>query len=255
MLSCEHTLSKWPSRTIEQVKSTIGTEVTDHDILELLDMADGNVNRAINMYLNQHQSEPVGNTPPRHKSFQFQLPNGVKPGNKISVNLPDGRKLQITVPNGMKAGNTMKINYDEKPPPPPQATNIPIATPIASPPIAIGSSEPPPPPSAPPIPSETKSSSKGAHSMIFKVRSYEANAEYGFPENVTISLEGGHFTVLDDDNDDLASWPMAHVHDWSATGKHDIEIHVPEGTLEFGIEDAEAFLTKLSILHSALSGH
>ena len=93
--------------------------------------------------------------------------------------------------------------------------------------------------------------------------------------------------MLDEDQDDLASWPMAHVHDWSgtlvllfccfvvllfvlcvvcfdtfdcpfsfyaATGKHDIEVHVPEGTLEFGgIQDVEMLLNKLAIIHSALS--
>ena len=108
---------------------------------------------------------------------------------------------------------------------------------------------PPPPPSAPGGPPPAISSARGSHemgshTMSFAARSYASNIEFGFPENVVLSLVRGHFTVLDEDGDDLAAWPMGHVHDWKLEGKHD-EPHVPEGTLEFGVEDGEALLTKL----------
>jgi hypothetical protein len=162
-----------------------------------------------------------------------------------------------------KPGNVMTVNYEQTA----AAPRVPVATPIATPiatPVVHHAPPPPPAPPAPPLspPSSNgtktaakrSSTAKGSHDMEFKARSYACNEEFGFPENVTLSLARGHFTVLDEDKDDLASWPMNHVHDWSATGKHDIEVHVPEGTLEFGIEDPETFLTKLSIIHSALSG-
>ena len=53
MLSQKHTISKWPNRTIEQVRSATGGQLSTADVLELLDMADGDVNRAVNMYLNK----------------------------------------------------------------------------------------------------------------------------------------------------------------------------------------------------------
>jgi hypothetical protein len=206
---------------------------------------------------------PSGPPTKEQKTIKITIPNGVKPGNKINVNLPDGRKLSITVPKGMKPGNKMTVNYEQTV----AAPRVPVATPIATPiatPVVHHAPPPPPAPPAPPLspPSSNgtktaakrSSTAKGSHDMEFKARSYACNEEFGFPENVTLSLARGHFTVLDEDKDDLASWPMNHVHDWSATGKHDIEVHVPEGTLEFGIEDPETFLTKLSIIHSALSG-
>ena len=155
-----------------------------------------------------------------------------------------------------KPGNELTVNYEQTA----AAPRVPVATPIATPIVHHAPPAPPAPPLPPPSSSETKtaakrsSTAKGSHDMEFKARSFACNEEFGFPENVTLSLARGHFTVLDEDKDDLASWPMNHVHDWSATGKHDIEVHVPEGTLEFGIEDPETFLTKLSIIHSALSG-
>ena len=47
------------------------------------------------------------------KSISITIPEGTHPGNKINVNLPDGREIHITVPKGMKPGNTMTINYNK----------------------------------------------------------------------------------------------------------------------------------------------
>jgi len=48
-----------------------------------------------------------------HKTIEVTIPHGTKPGNTVTVNLPDGREIHITVPHGMHAGNIMTINYDE----------------------------------------------------------------------------------------------------------------------------------------------
>jgi hypothetical protein len=48
-----------------------------------------------------------------HKTLTISLPKGIKPGNKIHVNLPDSRQIDITVPKGMRSGNTLTINYNE----------------------------------------------------------------------------------------------------------------------------------------------
>ena len=40
-----------------------------------------------------------------HKTIEVTIPHGTKPGNTVTVNLPDGRE--------MHAGNIMTINYDE----------------------------------------------------------------------------------------------------------------------------------------------
>ena len=44
------------------------------------------------------------------RSVTITIPQGVRPGNKITVNLPDGRQVQVTVPQGMKPGNKMTVN-------------------------------------------------------------------------------------------------------------------------------------------------
>jgi len=44
------------------------------------------------------------------KTVQITIPNGVKPGNQITVNLPNGKSVKITVPNGMKPGNKLTVN-------------------------------------------------------------------------------------------------------------------------------------------------
>ena len=189
-----------------------GVKVPTADVLELLDMADGNYNRAINMYLNRSSA--------------------------ASASISAGGGIQIPLAQPVNSGGG--------------GIQIPVAQPVHA-------AHPPPPPSssaatAPPLDREEKVSTKGTQQMEFKARSYAANEDFGFPENVILSLQRGHFTVLDEEGDDLAAWPMAHVHDWSATGKHDVEVHVPEGTLEFGMDDPEKLLSKLSIIHAALSG-
>ena len=58
-----------------------------------------------------------GENEKKQMSLKITIPKGVKPGNKINVNLPDGRKLSITVPKGMRPGNVMTVNYKQAPPP------------------------------------------------------------------------------------------------------------------------------------------
>jgi hypothetical protein len=228
MLAPKHSLNQWPTRTIEQVQIAVGADVSTADVLELLDMADGDINRAINYYLNRGQSQAR------------------KPRKTISgsggIHIPVAQPATSAAPMATAT-----------------SVSIPVATPVVVPPVptasqgSVGGGEKPPPP--PSSSSSTMSTAKGSHEMEFKARSFAANEDFGFPENVILSLARGHFTVLDDEEDDLASWPMAHVHDWATTGKHDIEIHVPEGTLEFGIENPEVLLSKLSVIHAALSGN
>ena len=67
-----------------------------------------------------------------------------------------------------------------------------------------------------------------------------------------LSLERGHLTILDEDDDDLAVWPISHVHDWVLGDTGEVSVHVPEGTLKFLLDDGKAFLNKLSILHASL---
>jgi len=208
MLAPQHTLSQWPDRTIRKVKEIIVADISTADVLELLDMADGDINRAVNMYLNRDANRQ-DNITHRRRIQSVQIP--------IAQPIPQ------------------------------QSITIPIAQPVVP---STSSAAPPAPSSSSGM--EKVKSTKAANE--FKARSYAANEDFGFPENVTLSLARGHFTVLDDEGDDLASWPMAHVHDWAATGKHDIEVHVPEGTLEFGIENPEGLLSKLSVIHAALSG-
>jgi hypothetical protein len=43
------------------------------------------------------------------KTLKITIPRGVKAGNTITVNLPDGRSLKVKVPNGMRAGNTLTV--------------------------------------------------------------------------------------------------------------------------------------------------
>ena len=51
------------------------------------------------------------------QTLQIKIPAGVRPGNKITINLPDGRQVQVVVPKGMRPGNTMTINYESSAPP------------------------------------------------------------------------------------------------------------------------------------------
>ena len=60
----------------------------------------------------QQQFQPQQPQQPQkvQKSVQVTIPKGVRPGNKITINLPDGRQVQITVPKGMRPGNKMTVN-------------------------------------------------------------------------------------------------------------------------------------------------
>merc|ERR1712166_1631390 len=46
------------------------------------------------------------------RTVEIEIPHGVKAGNQITVNLPNGKTVKVTVPNGMHAGNKLTINYD-----------------------------------------------------------------------------------------------------------------------------------------------
>lgn len=208
----QHRLGKWSNRSKQQLRTLLDQPaMSDHDVVELLDMADGDVNRAVNMH------------------FDMISHNQAKAG------------ARMTTMEGMA-----------RPPPGPSNRRKSFAPinpgPPSAPPPRVA---PSPPPSAPPSAQGTHE--MGSHTMSFSARSYASNEEFGFPENVTLSLVRGHFTVLDEDGDDLAAWPMGHVHDWKLAGKHDVTLHVPEGTLEFGVEEGEALLTKLAVLHAALA--
>jgi len=57
---------------------------------------------------------------PQQRSVVITIPNGVRPGNKMTVNLPDGRQVTVVVPQGMHPGNKMTVNYNAPPAPAPQ---------------------------------------------------------------------------------------------------------------------------------------
>ena len=44
------------------------------------------------------------------RTVEIEIPHGVKAGNQITVNLPNGKTVKVTVPNGMHAGNKLTIN-------------------------------------------------------------------------------------------------------------------------------------------------
>ncbi len=50
--------------------------------------------------------------PKVQKQVKITLPPGVRPGNTVTVNLPDGRSVKITVPPGTRPGATLTVNYD-----------------------------------------------------------------------------------------------------------------------------------------------
>jgi hypothetical protein len=213
----QHKLGNWSDRAKQQVRTLLNQpSMPEHDVIELLDMADGDVNRAVNMHFNMlsHNQAQASGSQDRPRMSTMESMERAPPG-------PSNRRKSFAPINP----------GPPRAPPPPAAAG----TPPAAPPSARGSHE------------------RGSHTMAFSARSYASNDEFGFPENVTLSLARGHFTVLDEDGDDLAAWPMGHVHDWKLEGKHDVTLHVPEGTLEFGVEEGEALLTKLAVLHAALA--
>ena len=72
--------------------------------------------------IQQQRLAAMQNTLPKTKQqLQIKVPAGVKPGNTITVNLPDGRSIQITVPKGVLPGNTITVNYESATPPPNEA--------------------------------------------------------------------------------------------------------------------------------------
>lgn len=63
--------------------------------------------------IQQQRLAAMQNSLPKQKrTVQIKIPAGVRPGNKITVNLPDGRQVQIVVPKGTGPGNTITINYE-----------------------------------------------------------------------------------------------------------------------------------------------
>lgn len=82
------------------------------------------------------------------------LPDGVKPGDTIHVQAPDGRTNAIVVPPGMYAGSQFTVQFETAPPPTGVATpqvgkydNPPVApsAPVPyEPDIAVGGSTPQP---------------------------------------------------------------------------------------------------------------
>jgi hypothetical protein len=69
------------------------------------------------------------------KKVEIKIPRGVRPGNTITVNLPNNRQVKITVPKGMKAGNTLTVKYEDEvpvqyqPPPSQRVANVPSYVP------------------------------------------------------------------------------------------------------------------------------
>ena len=221
-----HKLRRWPAASVSALRSTLGPDLGDHDLIELLDAADGDVNRAVNFHLETQQ---------RQKSKRRSMV-------QVARSLPSG-----------------------------PAAYAPMAVAVAAPGV------PPPPPPTPPPPPPADLGAAGA--SVFRAAAGGAGAgatqrssglrqdihfparatptlqnEFGFPENVVLSLHRGHFTVSDEDGDDHAAWPMAHVHDWEEIAGG-LRVHVPEGVLEFGMPQAKVteVLTKLATVHAALT--
>ena len=61
-----------------------------------------------------------GRVPPAQQAaedkniMKIKIRKGMKPGNKIEIKLPDGRKLDACVPDGMVPGDTWKMNIENK---------------------------------------------------------------------------------------------------------------------------------------------
>ena len=59
----------------------------------------------------QHVAPPAPQqTQPEKRTVEIEIPHGVKAGNQITVNLPNGKTVKVTVPKGMHAGNKLTIN-------------------------------------------------------------------------------------------------------------------------------------------------
>ena len=44
-------------------------------------------------------------------SIEIKVPDGMAPGSKINVNLPNGKTITVTIPNGAAPGSKFKVNY------------------------------------------------------------------------------------------------------------------------------------------------
>jgi len=44
------------------------------------------------------------------KSISITIPAGMKPGNQMTINLPNGKTVQVTIPKGMVPGNNITVN-------------------------------------------------------------------------------------------------------------------------------------------------
>ena len=61
-----------------------------------------------------------GRVPPAQQAaedkniMKIKIRKGMKPGNKIEIKLPDGRKLDACVPDGMVPGDTWKMNIENQ---------------------------------------------------------------------------------------------------------------------------------------------
>ena len=58
----------------------------------------------------------AGATRSVQKEAKITIPRGVRPGNTITVNLPDGRSVQVVVPKGMRPGNILTVKYTAQEP-------------------------------------------------------------------------------------------------------------------------------------------
>jgi len=71
------------------------------------------VNVPVEAKKEEEKCEESNETTLDQRTISITIPKGTKAGNKIHVNLPNGRKIHVTVPKGMHAGNTMTINYTD----------------------------------------------------------------------------------------------------------------------------------------------
>jgi hypothetical protein len=47
----------------------------------------------------------------KEHTIEIKIPKGMRAGNTLAVNLPDGRSVEQVVPEGMREGNTLTIKY------------------------------------------------------------------------------------------------------------------------------------------------
>ena len=59
---------------------------------------------------------PAPPPPPGKMSFEVTIPEGKNPGDKFPVTLPNGAVFQFEVPAGIKAGEKVRIDAEPAPP-------------------------------------------------------------------------------------------------------------------------------------------